>query len=114
MPLFVFGIDPHCLEHAAYRAYGALGLVNRDRLMDQGSLLVLAICRFPALDLHGPGQPWQKVGRAARRVRYAADNVWVDTTLAGQLDRLLQEGGVAWQQTHPSTSVVSSIPLQLG
>ncbi|MNJ60242.1 hypothetical protein D3C77_559600 [compost metagenome] len=82
--------------------------------MDQCALLVFTICRFPAFSLHRPGQPGQEVVRAALRIRYAADNVWVNTALTGQLNCLLQERGVARQQAHPTTSAVKVMPLQLG
>ncbi|MNP01146.1 hypothetical protein D3C76_929500 [compost metagenome] len=114
VPFLEIRIDPHRLEYPPDSADGALGLVDRDRLSDQLAALGVGVGRLPALDLPGPTEPRQEVGRAARRVGNAPDDFRVNALLAGRLQGALQQGRVMRQQAHVATCVVSVIDVQLG
>ncbi|MCY1459714.1 hypothetical protein D9M71_772080 [compost metagenome] len=86
----------------------------RDRVTNQGALLLFGFSRVPTIDLHGPRQPRQKVGRTALRVSHTTDDLRVNAQVASRGQGPLQVGRIQWQQTHESTSEDSVTPLQLG
>ncbi|MNO40653.1 hypothetical protein D3C76_308080 [compost metagenome] len=114
VPGLVIRVDPHRLEYPPDRADSALGLVDRNRLVDQLTALGGGVGRLPAFDLPGPTEPRQEVRRAARRVGNAPDDFRVNALLASSLQRALQQGGVMRQQAHIATCVVSVMDVQLG